>query len=91
MPVPGTEIDSYDVQVRFNGGAWSPWLAAFPRTSAQYTAGQGDGIYEFRVRARDNAGAVSPWAEGPGNGIAVDRVAPFITPRAYLPVAPAID
>ena len=45
----------------------------------------------LRVRARDNAGAISPWAEGPGNAIAVDASAPFITPRTWLPVLPAID
>lgn len=88
LPVPGTSIDSYDVQFRFNGGAWSPWLAAFPDTSSEFIANQGDGVYEFRVRARDNAGAVSPWAEGPGNAIAVDTIAPFIVPTTWLPVAP---
>lgn len=90
-PVPGTVIDSFDVQVRFNDGAWVPWLSAYPNQSAQFTANQGDGVYEFRVRARDNAGGLSEWAAGRGNGMAVDRVAPFIVPRTYLPVVPAID
>lgn len=91
MPVPGTQIDSFDVQFRFNGGAWTSWLGAFPNASASFTATQGDGIYEFRVRTRDSAGAISPWAEGPGNAIAVDAKAPFIMPRIWLPVLPAID
>jgi len=88
LPVPGTRIDSFDVQFRFNGGAWSPWLASFPDTSSEFIANQGDGVYEFRVRARDNAGAVSPWAMGPGNAIAVDTIAPFIVPQTWLPVVP---
>jgi len=91
MPVPGTQIDSFDVQFRFNGGAWTGWLGAFPNTNATFTAMQGDGVYEFRVRAHDSAGAVSPWAEGPGNSIAVDVNAPFIRPRLWLPVLPAVD
>ena len=88
LPVPGTRIDSFDVQFRFNGGAWNPWLASFPDTSAEFIANQGDGVYEFRVRARDNAGAFSAWAEGPGNAIAVDTIAPFIVPTTWLPVTP---
>ena len=88
LPVPGTRIDSFDVQFRFNGGSWNPWLASFPDTSAEFIANQGDGVYEFRVRARDNAGAFSAWAEGPGNAIAVDTIAPFIVPTTWLPVTP---
>jgi hypothetical protein len=88
IPVPGTRIDSFDVQFRFNNGAWTSWLSSFPDTSSEFIANQGDGVYEFRVRARDNAGKVSPWAEGPGNAIAVDTVAPFIVPQVWLPVVP---
>ncbi len=91
MPVPGTSIDSFDVEFRFNGGAWTSWLGAFPGTSSSFTATQGDGVYEFRVRARDNAGALSQWAAGPGNSIAVDVNAPFIEPRLWLAVVPAVD
>ena len=88
IPVPGTRIDSFDVQYRFNGGAWTPWLASFPYTSSEFIANQGDGVYAFRVRARDSAGHVSPWVGAPGNAIAVDTIAPFIVPTTWLPVTP---
>ena len=83
--VQGATIANYDVEFRRNNGNWAPWLNAFAAASAQFNAVQGDGSYDFRVRARDNAGRVSEWAEGPGNSIAVDTAAPFITPRAYQP------
>ena len=76
------------MQFRFNNGAWTPWLSSSPDPNRQFIANQGDGVYEFRVRARDNAGRISPWAAGPGNGIAVDTVAPFIVPSMWLPVVP---
>ena len=88
IPVPGTRIDSFDVQFRFNGGAWTPWLTSYPDPSAEFIANQGDGVYEFRVRARDSAGHTSLWAAGPGNAIAVDTIAPFIVPTVWLPVVP---
>ena len=58
------------------------------QVSAVNFTGVNAGFYEFRVRARDNAGAVSPWSTGPGNAIAVDTIAPFITPTVWLPVVP---
>ena len=88
IPVPGTRIDSFEVQFRFNGGAWTPWLTSYPDPSAEFIANQGDGVYEFRVRARDSAGHTSLWAAGPGNAIAVDTIAPFIVPTVWLPVVP---
>lgn len=85
-PTPGTVIANYDVNFRFNGGNWQSWLGFHNGTSAQFDATLGDGIYEFRVRARDNMGRVSAWAEGPGNAIIVDAVAPFVVPREFFPV-----
>ena len=83
QPIPGTNIVSYDVQVRFNGGAWQNWQNGVAATSLQFTAQQGDGSYEFQVRARDNLGRVSEWAGPPANSIAVDISSPFIEPEVY--------
>lgn len=82
---PGATIVAYDVQVSVNGGPWQAWLNNVGGTSAQYTATQGDGVYAFQVRARDNIGRVSPFTGGPANSIAVDAVAPHVTPQGYLP------
>jgi hypothetical protein len=84
-PVPGTSIVSYDVQFRFNGGAWQSWQNGVAATSLQFTAQRGDGVYEFQVRARDNIGRVSAWAGPPGNSVAVDVNQPFITPQVFAP------
>lgn len=87
QPAPGSTIVGYDVQFRFNGGAWQNWLSNVAVTSQQFSALQGDGVYEFQVRARDNVGRVSPFTGGPASGIAVDTVAPNITIQAYTPAA----
>jgi hypothetical protein len=84
-PVPGTTIVSYDVQFRFNGGAWQSWQNRVAATSLQFTAQRGDGVYEFQVRAYDNIGRVSQWAGPPGNSVAVDVNQPFITPQVFAP------
>lgn len=80
---PGATIVAYDVQFRFNNGPWQTWLTNVGFTNQQFSAVQGDGVYEFQVRARDNAGRTSPFTGGPGNSIAVDVVAPSITIRAF--------
>lgn len=84
---PGATIVAYDVQFRFNGGAWQNWLTNVNVTSQQFSAISGDGVYEFQVRARDSIGRVSPFNGGPASSIAVDVVAPKITVRIYNPVA----
>lgn len=81
---PGSTITSYDVEVRFNGGPWQAWRTNFGQTSSEYTAVQGDGVYQFQIRARDNQGRVSDFVTGPGSSIAVDTQAPFITARSYF-------
>lgn len=83
---PGATIVAYDVQFRFNGGPWQTWLLNVGGTSGQFSAAQGDGVYEFEVRARDNIGRLSPFTGGPGNSIAVDTQAPMITVRGFFPV-----
>lgn len=88
-PVPGANITSYDVQFSFNNGPWQNWLTNFVGgngpNSQTFTAQNGDGAYAFQVRARDGVGRVGEFRGGPGNSIAVDTQAPFITIRGYLP------
>ncbi|HMT20742.1 MAG TPA: DNRLRE domain-containing protein [Promineifilum sp.] len=83
---PGATIVAYDVQFRFNNGPWQTWLLNVGGTSGQFTAAQGDGIYEFEVRARDSIGRLSPFTGGPGNSVAVDVQAPTITVRGFFPI-----
>lgn len=82
---PGLSITAYEVQFRFNNGAWQTWLNGVATTSSQFNAQLGDGVYEFRVRARDSAGRLSEWSANPGSAVAVDVNAPFIRPKAYIP------
>ena len=82
---PNTTIVSYDVQTKFGTGAWSEWLTGTTLTQSIFTnVGATDGVYCFRVRARDNAGRVSAYSAE--QCIAVDRFAPFVEPKRYLPV-----
>jgi hypothetical protein len=83
---PGTTITGYDVQFRFNNGPWQNWLNNVTITSQQFSATQGDGVYEFQVRARDSAGRTGEFNGGPGNSIAVDVNSPNITRRILLPL-----
>ena len=86
---PGASIVAYTVQFRFNNGPWQTWLTNVAVTSAQFSAILGDGTYAFQVQARDSTGRVSPFFGGPGSGIALDMVAPFITIRDYMPAIPS--
>lgn len=82
---PGATIVGYDVEYRYNEGPWQSWLNNVNTTVASFTASNGDGMYEFRVRARDNLGRVSPFSDGPGNFIIVDNSPPFIEPSTWFP------
>lgn len=82
---PGATIVAYDIQFRHNNGPWQTWLANVGGTSQTFTAGQGDGVYEFEVRARDNAGRVGSFFGGPGNSITVNIQGPPITVRGLMP------
>lgn len=81
----GAAILGFDVEYRYNNGPWQLWLSSASTTIASFTALNGDGVYEFRVRARDDRGRVGDFAGGPGNRIIVDRDPPFIEPRLLLP------
>ena len=48
-------LASFDIYVRVDGGAWTPWLERTPRTSSIYEGAVGS-VYEFYSRARDSAG-----------------------------------
>lgn len=62
-----SSIDSYDVQLRQNGGAWSPWLTSTQATNAIYR-GEVGMSYAFRARASDTVGNLEPFH---GEGISV--------------------
>lgn len=85
---PGTSIVSYDVQFRFNNGAWQSWLQGVNSTSQTFTAQQGDGVYAFQVRARDSVGRTGSFTGGPGSAVILDLEAPFVTIQSYFPITP---
>lgn len=81
----GSPIVYYDVQYRFNGGAWVPWQQQTLATSATFTA-QRDGFFEFEARAADEAGNIEPFHNEPEADIMVDAEPPFIVPRIWTPL-----
>lgn len=83
---PGASVVAYDVQFRFNNGAWQPWLQSVNSTSQMFTAQLGDGVYAFQVRARDSVGRTGPFEGGPGSSIILDLEAPFVTAQSYLSI-----
>ena len=54
----GSGLVSYDVEYRVDHGPWLMWLSRTTQSSAQFTGGTHDALYEFRARARDLAGNV---------------------------------
>ncbi|MFN2292276.1 MAG: DNRLRE domain-containing protein, partial [Anaerolineae bacterium] len=63
--VGGSGLASFDVEYRIDQGAWLMWLSGTTLTSAQFTGGEHDALYEFRARARDQAGNVQPFDPTP--------------------------
>jgi len=53
--VGGSGVDSFNIYVSDNGGAWSNWLASTTATNATFQA-KPQHIYGFTSQARDNAG-----------------------------------
>jgi hypothetical protein len=83
---PGTDIDYFDVRYRFGNGPWVEWLSQTKVTSALFTDLNAlDGPYFFEVRARDTAGRLEAWTEKSEASISVDRLPPFMEPKAWLP------
>jgi subtilase family serine protease/methionine-rich copper-binding protein CopC len=67
----GSGIESYDIYVAINGGAFTLWLGQTTQTSATYT-GQPGHTYAFYSVARDNVGNVE---QAPATPDAVTTVA----------------
>jgi hypothetical protein len=55
----GSGVQSYDLYVSDNGGAWTQWLTRSTNTSAVFT-GQSSHTYAFYSVARDNVGNLEP-------------------------------
>jgi Tol biopolymer transport system component len=56
----GSGIQSYDVQVRQNDGAWNDWVTDSSATSALFRGTVGTKC-DFRVRGKDTAQNMEPW------------------------------
>ena len=83
---PGLTIQHYDLLWRFNNEPWQQWLTGTTLTSATFgNLRAEDGVYSFEVRALDSAGRLETFKGIPEASIAVDRYAPFITARVWLP------
>ncbi len=69
-------VESYDVQVKENDGAWLDWKGAIGETSEVF-AGR-DGVkFSFRVRARDKVGNLEPYQEvGQANACVTVDISP---------------
>lgn len=84
---PGVTINFYDLQYRFNGGAWTTW-DSFDTTSALFDLVDPDvdGIYEFEARARNSLNQTESFTGTPEAMIVVDRHAPFIEISGFFPI-----
>ena len=84
---PNVTIEFYDLQYRFNGGAWQTW-DTFTTTSGLFDlVNPGvDGAYDFEARARDSNNQTEPWTGIPEASMIVDRHPPFIDKPVYLPL-----
>jgi hypothetical protein len=52
----GSGVRTFDIQYRYNGGAWQPFETGVSFTSAAFNPPHGPGVYEFRARAVDVVG-----------------------------------
>lgn len=83
---PALTVQHYDLRYRFNDEPWQPWLTGTQLTSATFTNLRAqDGVYAFEVRALDSANRLEEFKGEPEATIAVDRLAPFMTPKVWLP------
>ncbi|MCB0037220.1 MAG: DNRLRE domain-containing protein, partial [Anaerolineales bacterium] len=82
----GSGIQYFDVRYQVGEGNWTLWQAQTTATSALFTAPQ-DGTYRFEVRAVDNRNLLESFTLEPEAAVTIDAVAPFVTPRVWLPIA----
>ena len=72
-----TDIASYTIQYRHQGGPWTDWLVGTTLTSETFTADPSWGLYEFRSIATDRAGNVESAPAGNDTWTIVDVLAPL--------------
>ena len=71
------DVATYTIQVRDNGGAWTPWTTvSVSVTSGTYTGAQDGHTYEFRSIGTDFAGNVQPTPPGNHSWTIVDLTPP---------------
>jgi hypothetical protein len=81
-PDPGvTDIATYTIQYRRNGGPWTDWLVGTTLTGATFPADPPSGTYEFRSLATDAAGNVEVPPTVNDTWTIVDIVAPLSSVR----------
>jgi hypothetical protein len=88
---PGTTISLYEVKFRFNNGPWTLWRSTTATSDtfvlpAADTATGPDGIYFFEVAATNSIGQKEDFTGVPEASIVIDRLPPYVTTRAYLPI-----
>ena len=93
LTAPGTSIVSYEVRYRFGKGAWQTWLSATTKTSGKFlipvppgTVMGPDGILYFEVAATNSLGQKESFTGEPEAAKVIDRLAPYIEDRLYLPL-----
>lgn len=79
-----TNLEHYDIRFQFDEGSWVIWKDDTTLEQDTFTNVRTvDGRYCFEARATDSVGRTGPY--GGEACIYVDRNAPFIEPKAYLP------
>jgi hypothetical protein len=68
---------TYDVRVKDNAGAWTPWLTNYSGTSSIYS-GIDDHVYYFEAGARDNAGNIEVFTSIAECSTYVDTTSPYV-------------
>ena len=86
---PGTSVASFEVRYQKPGNTtWLSWQNGTQQTSAffELDVNDPDGGYRFEARAIDSAGQAGQFYAELGSTMIVDRVGPFLSPRAYMPI-----